>query len=313
MISMTDDQTFELRHLRTFLAVLEEGTFGRAARRLAYTQSAVSQQIAALERTAGVRLFDRPGGPRPVVPTRAGELLAEHARAVLAAAEAARADLARFRDGDAGRLVVGTFQSVAVRVLPQVVGRLRAEAPGLRITLQEHEDSDVLLAELAAGRLDGCFIVGDPPAEPALEVTELGSDPFLLMSPSAERLADEGAPVPLTMLRHLPLVGQPLNRCQLLLERGLQANGVEPDVVFRTNDNGAVQAMVRSGGCHAVMPRLTIDPDDPLVSVHPLEPALPVRRIRFVSRAGPGRPPAAARVAAAAAAVGRQLLDDPAR
>ena len=69
----------ELRHLVALVAVADSGTFSRAAEQLGYTQSAVSQQIAALERVTGTPLFDRPGGPRPVQPTEAGAVLTEHA------------------------------------------------------------------------------------------------------------------------------------------------------------------------------------------------------------------------------------------
>ena len=75
----------ELRHLTALEAVAREGSFGRAAKSLGYTQSAVSQQIAALERIVGARLVDRPGGPRPVSLTEAGELLLRHAEAIVAA------------------------------------------------------------------------------------------------------------------------------------------------------------------------------------------------------------------------------------
>ena len=84
----------ELRHLIALKAIAEEGTFGRAAKRLGYTQSAISQQIAMLERIVGRRLIDRPGGPRPVSLTEAGDLLLRHADAIAARLQAAQADLA---------------------------------------------------------------------------------------------------------------------------------------------------------------------------------------------------------------------------
>lgn len=312
IISMSDDQPgFELRHLETLVAVAEEGTFGRAAQRLSYTQSAVSQQIAALERGVGVALFERLGGPRPVRPTRAGELLTEHARSILAAASAAAADMARLRDGAAGRLVVGTFQSIAVRALPPVMARLRDEAPDLRVVLQEHEDAVVLLEELGAGRLDCAFIVGDIPPEVPAELVPLGSDPFLLMSPRDERFSEPGEVVPLDRLKGVALVGQPMNRCQLLLEQSLNSHGISPEVVFRTNDNGAVQAMVRSGGCHAVMPRLTIDLDDPGVSVHDLDPPLARRHVGIATLRTRASSPAVERFIDTAIDICSQLLDPP--
>ena len=83
----------EIRHLAALRAVADEGTFGAAALRLGYAQSAISQQIAALERYVGHRLFDRPGGSRPVQLTRAGELLLGHAESIMSRLSAARIDL----------------------------------------------------------------------------------------------------------------------------------------------------------------------------------------------------------------------------
>src|SRR5687767_6833676 len=102
----------ELRHLAALQAIAEEGSFGRAAQRLGYTQSAVSQQLATLERIVGERLVERPGGPRPVSLTAAGELLVRHAEAIVARLEAAQADFEALAAGEAGALRVGTYQSV---------------------------------------------------------------------------------------------------------------------------------------------------------------------------------------------------------
>src|SRR5260221_8750823 len=84
----------ELRHLAAIDAVETEGSFGRAAIKLGYTQSAISQQIATLERIVGEQLIERPGGPRPVSLTEAGHLLLRHARAIVSRLQAAQADLA---------------------------------------------------------------------------------------------------------------------------------------------------------------------------------------------------------------------------
>ena len=93
----------EIRHLAALRAVAEEGTFGAAALRLGYAQSAISQQIAALERHVGRRLFDRPGGSRPVTLTRAGELLLDHAESIMTRLSAARIDLDTLADEEIGR------------------------------------------------------------------------------------------------------------------------------------------------------------------------------------------------------------------
>ena len=127
----------ELRHLAALEAVARTGTFGRAASDLGYTQSAVSQQIAALEKIVGEPLFDRPGGPRPVEITRLGEVLLEHARAIVSRVGEAGVDLAGFRAGRTGRLTIGTFQSVSVEILPSVLKRYREEEPELQV-VQSH-------------------------------------------------------------------------------------------------------------------------------------------------------------------------------
>src|ERR687885_109013 len=122
----------ELRHLLALDAVAREGSFGRAARSLGYTQSAVSQQIAALERIVGSRLIERPGGPRPVSLTEAGELLLRHSEAIAARLAAAQADLAALADGAAGVLRVGIYQGVGERLGPARGGRARRARPDLR-------------------------------------------------------------------------------------------------------------------------------------------------------------------------------------
>src|SRR5256886_7881612 len=108
----------ELRHFLALEAVSREGTFGKAAAALGYTQSAVSQQIAALERIVGHRLVERPGGPKPVSLTEAGRLLLTHADAITARIAAAQADLTALGEGQAGSLRAGVFQSGGPRILP---------------------------------------------------------------------------------------------------------------------------------------------------------------------------------------------------
>ena len=149
----------ELRHLVALRAVAAERSFGKAAGRLGYTQSAVSQQIAALERAVGERLFERPGGPKPVTLTRAGELLLGHAEGILDRVAAAEADLAGYRAGRAGHLTIGTFQSVSVEVLPVLLPRLRSVSPDLTVAMSEEDEQDELLRRLGIGELDLTFVV----------------------------------------------------------------------------------------------------------------------------------------------------------
>src|ERR671936_1733693 len=149
----------ELRHLTALEAVAREGSFGRAAKSLGYTQSAVSQQIAALERIVGARLIDRPGGPKPVSLTEAGELLLRHTEGITARLQAAQADLAALGAGDAGPLRIGTYQSVGAKVLPTLLHRFRAEWPKVDVTLTESADDAELLQLVERGELDLTFAV----------------------------------------------------------------------------------------------------------------------------------------------------------
>src|SRR2546423_13727215 len=121
----------ELRHFAALQALAAEGSFGRAAGRLGYTQSAVSQQIATLERIVGERLIDRPGGPRPISLTEAGVLLLRHADAILARIHAAQADLAALTTGVGGSLRIGTYQSVGSSILPILMREFTADWPQL--------------------------------------------------------------------------------------------------------------------------------------------------------------------------------------
>src|SRR6185436_14867203 len=151
----------EVRHFAALDAVAREGSFGRAADRLGYTQSAVSQQIATLEKIVGETLIERPGGPRAVSLTEAGELLLRHAEAIVARLEAARADMAALRAGETGALRVGTYQSVGARVLPVVMRRFLADWPGIELGLSEPATDPDLYAAIESGSVDLAF--GSPP------------------------------------------------------------------------------------------------------------------------------------------------------
>src|SRR2546423_10937298 len=144
----------ELRHLAALEAVAEEGSFGRAAQRLGYTQSAVSQQIAQLEKVVGARLLERPGGPRAVSLTDAGRLLLRHADAIVARLAAAQADMAALQAGEAGPLRGGVLQSVGARLLPRLLLRFKRGFPRGSLPGVEGNTPAQLLPLVASGELD---------------------------------------------------------------------------------------------------------------------------------------------------------------
>ncbi len=268
----------DLRHLAALRAVTEEGTFGRAATRLGFTQSAVSQQIATLERIVGEPLFERPGGPRPVTLTPAGELLLPHAVAILDQVRSAEAELDGYRAGRTGRVRLGTFQSVTVRMLPTLLNELRDSHPDISVFPYEHEDQSRMLDMLGDGELDAAFAVGAID-DPRFGVRPIGSDPFVVLCPPDSCILPPSGPVPVARLNEVQLIGQTPMACQLIIEDGLRDRGVAADYVFRTGDNAAVQALVRVGMGHAVMPRLAVDLNDPAVVVRELDPPIEPRQL----------------------------------
>src|SRR2546429_8264336 len=127
----------ELRHFLALEAISRMHSFAKAAVALGYTQSAVSQQIATLERLVGQKLVERPGGPKPVSLTEAGRLLPTHAAAIAARVAAAQADLTALGDGQAGTLRGGVFPSVGQRILPEVMRRFLGAWPRVKVVLTE--------------------------------------------------------------------------------------------------------------------------------------------------------------------------------
>lgn len=249
----------ELRHLAALQAVAEEGSFGRAALRLGYTQSAVSQQIATLERIVGEKLVERPGGPRPVSLTEAGTLLLRHADAIVARLRAAQADLAALSQGQLGTLRIGTYQSVGARILPQILQRYRASWPDVGIRLANPSTDDRLLELLESGEIDVTFTVLPIPDGP-FEGVELIEDAYVLVVPLDSPLAARRHAPTLADIGELPLIGFPYCRGSMHGEDRLRAAGFEPNVVFRSDDNGTLVGLVAAGVGVALVPRLIVEP-----------------------------------------------------
>lgn len=295
---MTD---VELRHLATLAAVVDVGSFGRAASRLGYTQSTVSQHIAALERAVGGRVFDRPGGPRRVQLTPLGQVLHVHAAELLAKADTMHAAVERFNSGE-GRLTIGTFQSVSNTLLPVLVRRLLGEFPSCEIRLSEDESEspdlsavDLLFYDLRIDDAD-------------TEHRKLLDDPYYLVSPRG-RFPD--GPVDLAELDGAPMVAWPPDCAQPTLEEALAGNGIRPQFVFRASGNEAVLSMARAGLGSAILPWLAIHGagamTDEALSIHALRPPVAHREIYLVRRAHRTLSPLAARAAQLTAEIANDL------
>ena len=274
---MTADQWLgiDLRHFAALEAVARTRSFGRAARELGYTQSAVSQQIAQLERIVGQRLFDRPGGPRRVEPTEAGLLLLGHADAIVAQLDAARADMAALFEGAAGTLRVGIYQSVGARLLPALVRRFRAQWPRVGVRVREESAAADLLRLLEHGELDLTF-ADLPLREGPFEWAELLQDPYVLLVSARSELASLDSAPSLREVAKLPLIGR---RTTDEPERFVAGRAPELNVVFRTDDNGTLAALVAEDLGAAIEPRLVVDPRNRDLKMLPFGSRIPPRTL----------------------------------
>ncbi len=281
----------EFRHLVALREVAEQGTFGAAAERLGYTQSAVSQQLAALERIVGQRLLERPQGRRPTGLTAAGTMLLRHADAVFAQVQAARADLAALAMDGGAPLRAGTYQSVGVHILPVVLQRFRDAWPQVQVRLREEAGDRPLLSAVESGELDVTFAML-PAGQGPFETVELLQDPYVLVVPVGSELARRDRPTTLRELPKLPLICFRTCRNQQRIEAYLHARGIELNVVFHSDDNMTVQAMVAAGVGIALVPRLSMLPAGPDITLIGLDARLPPRVLGIVWHRDRFQPPA---------------------
>ncbi|MGH9227117.1 MAG: LysR family transcriptional regulator [Acidimicrobiales bacterium] len=272
-------QGIELRHLLAFRAVISAGSFSAAARELGYTQSGVSQQVAALERLVGASLFNRPGGPRPVRLTAIGEAFLPHADAVIARLHAAESDVAALATGQAGSLRVGVLQSVGARVLPGLLSRFLESWPGVEVHISPALEPRHLLVEVERGELDLAFVNLPLPPGPFL-TRPLFDDPYVFVAPTSSDLARRPN-VSLADIAGVPLIGwrADADHAQIVdLFAGLPQR---PRFPYRFDDNPTLQGCVAAGLAYALLPWLTLDPDHPGTRLVPVLP--PVRPRRLVA------------------------------
>jgi len=274
----------ELRHFLALEAVARERSFAKAAVALGYTQSAVSQQIATLERLVGQKLAERPGGPKPVSLTEAGRLLLTHAEAIAARVAAAQADLTALGDGEAGALRVGVFQSVGQRVLPALIRRFVRQWPKVEITLTESASDIELLTAVERGELDLTF--SDLPLEDGpFEAVELLRDAYMLVVPWDSDIDNPS----LREIAQMDVIGH--KQCRTLPR--VEAAFRQPlKYVFQSDHNQTVQALVAAGVGVALVPRMTMDENDPATRLIEL-PKIPPRMLAIAWHRDRYRTPAA--------------------
>jgi DNA-binding transcriptional LysR family regulator len=241
----------DVRRLRLLLELTRRGTITAVADALAYTPSAVSQQLAALEREAGVPLLERTG--RRVTLTPAGTVLAGYAESVFAVLEQASAALAATRDSLTGPLRIGAFPTAARVILPPALVTLGRDHPALELRVTELDPVDVPDA-LRTGALDVAltFVYDYVPAEP---------DPAMDSEPLLEETVYLATADPVRASigdwRDAPwIAGSPGTLCHSLVVRACQACGFTPRIRHHADDFGTVLALVAAGQGVSLIPQL---------------------------------------------------------
>lgn len=295
----------ELRHFLALEAVASEGSFHGAAAGLGYTQSAISQQIATLERAVGQKLIERPGGSQPVRLTRAGEIVVQHAHAIGARLATAQADLQSLVAGHLDPLRLGFFGCGLGALMPGICRRLEDVRPEIEIRIVEAGHDDDLVAMLRRGQVDVSF-VHLPGAAEDCEQSKLLDDEHVLVVQAGSPLADRPVPPGLEELASLPLIGfKPRKSCQLT--EHFRSHGLEPSWLVGSNDVETIYAFVAAGVGAALLPRLATLSFGGGVRVVPLDCGLPARHLGVAWSITRGENATAEAFATAAAAEVGQL------
>jgi DNA-binding transcriptional LysR family regulator len=263
----------QVKHLEALMAIAVEGSFGAAARRLGYTQSAVSQQIAALERLVGQRLVDRSKSADPPRLTPAGRLLLEHAETIMSVVYAAEADLVASRRPPCLRL--GAIRSVAAVLLPAALKRFRESYPEESIEFLERASSDELVELVERGALDAAF-AARPTAAGPFDVHLVLTQRFVVAVPTDSEPARKGRPIAIRELGSLPLIGTGEAHVP---DTG--TNNVRS--AFKEVDSRTLLAFVRAGLGAALVPELAIESDDRSVVALPVADAIAPQQVVLVT------------------------------
>ncbi len=284
----------DVKRLRVLREVAACGSFSAAAEALAYTQSAVSQQIAALEREAGTVLVDR--NARGVRLTEAGRALVRHADVILSRLDDAEAELDAIAGVRGGRLRLVSFPTAGATIAPRAIGRFRERHPGVEVTLAPREPDEgldcvksgecdiALTVEASFNRISDkaiechpllddpmyvCLGTGHPSArKPRLRLKDLADDPWIM---GATATCPDG----------------------LILQRACQNAGFEPKTAFESDDYVAIQGFVAAGVGVCFIPDLALVAVRDDVVIRELEGRAPVRHILAATLAGGYMSPAA--------------------
>jgi DNA-binding transcriptional LysR family regulator len=248
------EHNVETRQLRTFMTIVDMESFTRAGHRLGLSQSAISQQLGALERQLGVKLLVRAGaGARP---TPAGEILLQYARQILHKLEEAQRVLVDYETNGAGVVRIGAGGAACHYLLPPVLKEFRDRYPRLELrVLSGH--TRLTVERLLAGELD-IGLITLPVSQAKLRITDVGRDELVAIAPAAHPWAGRKRIQPADVAGQPLLIYERRSQTFQLIERVLLEAGVFPHIAMEMDHLEAVTEMVRVGLGIAIVPRWAI-------------------------------------------------------
>jgi molybdate transport repressor ModE-like protein len=282
----------DVKRMRILKEVADRGSFSAAAEHLSYTQSAVSQQIAALEREAGTQLVTR--GSRGIRLTQAGEALVRHADAILTRLADAEAELEAIAGLRGGRLRLAAFPTVGATLMPLAIATFRQRHPDVELTVKQLEPEDSLPL-LKMGELDIALTIEPNASTDAdgLDSSFLLDDPMFVVLPLDHPLARK-ARVRLRDLAEESWIGTTdACSCGTLVRNHCIRHGFEPHITFESDDYLAIQGLVAAGVGVAMIPTLALTTVRDDIVIRDLGNEAPVRKIAAATLPGAQRSPAA--------------------
>lgn len=281
-----------LRQMQYAVAAAEAKSFSEAAEQLNISQPALSKHIISLEKTLGVKLFDRATTPLTLTP--AGEFFIKKAKKLLYEEESLQKTMEKYKSGESGRLTIGIAPFRSLYLMPPLIGALKERFPSLQVTLSEYSS-----AILRKGMLDGLYdfaIMNLPVDESVFEAIPLESDTLVLAVPEHLLPLLKKTPVPESIslfdFEDLPFIalssGQELRK---LFDRLCALSGIQPDIAVEVVGVTTAWTMVKAGLGAAVLPRQMLQAEAtdgitlfPLTGIpYARRPAVIFRRGQYVS------------------------------
>jgi molybdate transport repressor ModE-like protein len=301
----------DVKRLRILREVASRGSFSAAAEQLYLSQSAVSQQIATLEREVGMPLLERTnGGPRL---TAAGESLVGHADAVIARLEEAERELSAIAGLEGGRLRLASFPSASATLVTGGLSRFRSRFPGIELQFSEYEPEDSLPL-LRRGEIDLAVVFDYPaiPAEPErdVELVLLLTEAMHVALPRTHRLAAADAIRLDELSDEAWLCGTRPSSCAEIVILACRQAGFEPRTDLEADDYSVQQGFVAGGLGVTLLPDLALASLRPDVVVRPVEPEAPKRRVWAAIRSAGARSPAVDAMVSELQAEGERLAGE---